>query len=84
VGKKTAARLLIELKARLDLDLTVDLVAVSAAMGNGGGPWAEVRSALAGLGYGPDEIRSAMAGLPDDGSVEDLLKVALRQLAVAR
>ncbi|HZQ29351.1 MAG TPA: Holliday junction branch migration protein RuvA [Acidimicrobiales bacterium] len=84
VGKKTAARLLIELKARLDLDLTVDLVAVSAASGNGGGPWAEVRAALAGLGYGPDEVRAAMAGLPDDGPVEDLLKVALRQLAVAR
>lgn len=83
VGKKTAARLLIELKAKLDLDLDVDLVAV----GGGTTPASarsEVRAALAGLGYGPDEVREAIRELPDDGPVEDLLKTALQQLATVR
>jgi len=78
VGKKTAARLLVELKARLDLDLDGDLVPVA---GNGTpSARAEVRAALAGLGYGPDEVREAVRDLPDDGAVEDLLKAALTVL----
>lgn len=85
VGKKTAARLLIELKTKLDIDLEVDLVAVSIHGGSlPATPVAEVRTALAGLGYGPDEVRLATQSLPDDGRVEDLLKAALRQLAAAR
>lgn len=82
VGKKTAARLLIELKAKLDVDVHVDLVPVGAA--TAATPVGEVRAALAGLGYGADEVRAATQGLPDDGAVEDLLKSALRQLAAAR
>ena len=86
VGKKTAARLLVELKAKMNLDLDVDLVAVGSpgAGAVAAGPRAEVRAALAGLGYGPDEVRVATQALPDDGRVEDLLKAALRQLATAR
>jgi len=45
---------------------------------------AQVREALAGLGYGPDEVRDALATLPDDGPVEQLLRDALRRLAVSR
>jgi Holliday junction DNA helicase RuvA len=82
VGKKTAARLLIELKSALapgDDDSFVVLV-------DGAGPSAqsEVRAALAGLGYGVDEVREAVRDLPDEGTVEDLLKAALQQLAVSR
>jgi Holliday junction DNA helicase RuvA len=80
VGKKTAARLLVELKARLDLDLDGDLLPVGAVSS----VRAEVRTALAGLGYGPDEVREAVRDLPDEGAVEDLLKSALQQLAAAR
>jgi holliday junction DNA helicase RuvA len=87
IGRKTAARLAVELKARLDVDTDIpDLVALEAAPTNGDGAAVanrrEVRAALAGLGYGPDEIRGALADLPDDGSVEDLVRAALRQLAV--
>jgi holliday junction DNA helicase RuvA len=79
VGKRTAQRLLVELKARLEvpeLDLT--------ETGGGPAPRAEVRAALAGLGYGPDEVRDVVAQLPEGGSVEDLLREALKLLAVTR
>ena len=83
VGKKTAARLLLELKSRLELpDLGAELVAVGdgAALA----AQAEVRAALAGLGYGADEVKEAVRALPEDGSVEEMLRAALRTLAAAR
>ena len=84
VGKKTAARLLLDLKSKLDAgDGEVDLV-IAAVNGNGHTARAEVKAALAGLGYGADEVRDATRDLPDDGEVEDLLRVALRQLATVR
>jgi holliday junction DNA helicase RuvA len=79
VGKRTAQRLLVELKARLEvpeLDLT--------ELGGAPAPRAEVRAALAGLGYGPDEVRDVVAQLPEHGTVEDLLREALKLLAVTR
>jgi holliday junction DNA helicase RuvA len=85
VGRKTAARLLIELKSRLDLpDLSVDLPGIGA-LGPDGIPSrtsrAEARAALAELGYAPDEIRGALDGLRDDVGVEEMLRLALRELA---
>lgn len=84
VGKKTAARLLVELKSRLDLPVDV----TPAALGDGpvpaagGSARADVREALAGLGYGTDEIRDVLADLPDGDDAAALLKQALRRLAV--
>ena len=45
---------------------------------------ADVREALTGLGYGPDEIRRALLDLPDEGDPARLLRQALQRLAVAR
>jgi holliday junction DNA helicase RuvA len=91
IGKKTAARLLIELKARLELpDIEVDVVAgangASSPAGSPGVPSAraEVREALVSLGYGPDEIREAVRDLPADGDVPALLKRALTSLSTVR
>jgi Holliday junction DNA helicase RuvA len=85
IGKKTAIRLLIELKARLDLELDEPALSLVGAGGAGAsGPNSarqEIRAALAGLGYGHDEVREALAALPVDGTVEDLLRLALRRLA---
>lgn len=77
VGKRTAQRLLVELKARLDLPdfEAAEEAAPPTARG-------EVRGALAGLGYEPDEIRDVLAQLDGDGPVEDLLRDALKLLAV--
>ena len=77
VGKRTAQKLMIELKARLDLpdlDLRDDTSGAPPAR-------AEVRAALTELGYAADEVRSVLADLPADGAVEDLLRTALKQLA---
>ena len=78
VGKKTAARLLVELKSRLEVP-ELDLGAETAT---GPAPRAEVRAALTGLGYGTDEVRDVVAQLPEDGTVEDLLREALKLLSV--
>ncbi len=99
VGRKTAARLLIELKSRLDLpDLSLSGPGgMGAGLGAGGGVGtglgadaavrnsrtsrAEARAALSELGYAPDEIRGALDGLRDDVGVEEMLRLALRELA---
>jgi Holliday junction DNA helicase RuvA len=91
VGRKTAARLLIELKSRLDLpDLSLGGAVAGAGAGGGadgagaGGTRtsrAEARAALSELGYAPDEIRGALDGLRDDVGVEEMLRLALRELA---
>lgn len=79
VGRKTAARLLIDLKSRLDLP---DLTPVAdAGAGPVRSPRSEARAALAELGYGPEEIRSALDGQREDVGVEELLRLALRELA---
>ena len=57
VGKKTAARLLLELKARLDLPT---LRRAGGPAAGGGSARGEVRAALVELGYGPEEIRGAL------------------------
>ena len=81
VGNKTAARLLVELQSRLDLpdiDLTPTPGAVMTSSAR-----RDVTEALAGLGYGPDEVRRVVDDLPADGEPADLLREALRRLAVA-
>jgi holliday junction DNA helicase RuvA len=78
VGKRTAQRLLVELKARLSVP-DLDLGEAGAPVG----PRGEVREALGGLGYSPDEVRDVLAGLDPDAPVETLLREALRQLRPA-
>jgi len=78
VGKRTAQKLMVELKNRLDVP-DIDLADVPG--GGKSNARAEVRDALTGLGYGSDEIRAVVAALPDDGAVEELLRDALKQLA---
>jgi Holliday junction DNA helicase RuvA len=79
VGRKTAARLLIDLKSRLDLP---DLSGTGPLAGDAGrSARSEARAALAELGYGPEEIRRAVEGLGEDLGVEEMLRLALRELA---
>ena len=85
VGRKTAARLVLELASRLAIG-EVD-VRVPATDGDDGrdvvvSAQADVREALTGLGYGADEISVALRELPTDADSSDLLRQALRRLAV--
>ncbi len=83
VGKKTAARLLLELKTRLDVpELEMALDGPSAAVTGDGR--SDVRAALVSLGYGTDEVRAVLRELPAEGDVEELLRHALKLLAAAR
>jgi Holliday junction DNA helicase RuvA len=86
VGKKTAARLLVELKSRLelgDVDLTETAIASTSSVTNLPNAHADVREALVGLGYGLDEIAGALRELPNDGDTSELLRAALQRLAAA-
>ena len=63
------------------------LVGIGALAIPGLGPFiaaGPLMAALAGLGYGQDEVREALSSLPAEGSIEELLRAALRQLAGAR
>jgi holliday junction DNA helicase RuvA len=81
VGKKTAERLLIELRSRLSLP-TIDS---EATVGAASSAVMEVREALAGLGYAPDEVREAMSSLATDGlDAATLLRQALGVLGARR
>ncbi len=80
VGKKTAARLLLELRARLDAGDVAEMV--TADPEGGTTPVAvHVREALAGLGYAPEEIREVLRDLDGDSDAATVLRDALRQLA---
>lgn len=73
IGKRSAQKLLLELKPKLDLPDSEILPGSSSVL-------VEVRDALAGLGYQPAEIRAVVSSLPDEGTVEFLLKSALQNL----
>ena len=80
VGKKTAERLLVELKSKLS-------VPVLDGVGGGGGGSsvvADVREALIGLGYADAEIRDTLRELPPSGDAAELLRDALKALGARR
>ena len=81
VGKKTAARLILELREKLSLP---ELDVVPGGKGAARATLVEVKGALLSLGYTPAEARDALERLPADADaqpVEDLLKLALKELA---
>jgi holliday junction DNA helicase RuvA len=80
VGKKTAERLLVELKNRLDIPV------LDPVTSGGAGPSivTDVREALTGLGYSPEEIREVLRDLPTRDDAGDLLRDALKVLGVRR
>lgn len=78
IGKKTAERLIIELRDRLAVPIldSGDAGSVSAV--------ADVRDALASLGYGTDEIRDVLRELPTGADSSVLLRDALKMLGARR
>lgn len=83
VGPKTAQRVVLELKDKLKVDVpessdNSDFGTISStAAGNAG----EAISALVMLGYSQTEASNAVSKLPQDLSVEEMIKRSLRQLS---
>ena len=81
VGKKTATRLLVELKSRLDIGDVTTAVASSEPSARPPDARSEVRQALAELGYSAEEVSGAIQSLPVGDDPGALLKAALQHLA---
>ena len=76
IGKKTAERLLLELKGKLAPELARPTGAAA-----GGDAHGDVLQALVALGYSEREAQAAVKPLPADCTVSDGIKLALRALA---
>jgi Holliday junction DNA helicase RuvA len=74
IGKKTAERLLLELKGKLGADIGAPAAAVGDAQG-------DIQQALVALGYSDKEAAAALKGLPADVGVSEGIKLALKALA---
>ena len=79
VGKKTAERLLVELRSRLSVPVLDDASRAGSPSAVG-----DVREALAGLGYGSEEIREALREVDASEHAELLLRDALKVLGARR
>ena len=86
IGKKTAEKLIIELKDKLDiedvLNKNVDNMDVSITMNPSNEVQAEAIQALVALGYGSTEATKAVKKitLKEDTTVEEVLKLALKNI----
>ena len=76
IGKKTAERLMLELKDKLGADVT-QTVGVNRAPP----PTSDIMHALVALGYSEREASAAIKQLPDGVAVADGIKQALKVLA---
>jgi Holliday junction DNA helicase RuvA len=72
IGKRSAQKLMLELRPKLDLP--------DADLPSSGSAASEVRGALEGLGYQPAEIRAALDAVDGELDVADLLRATLQQL----
>ena len=75
IGKKTAERLLLELKGKMQADFG------AARGGPIQGAHGDITQALLALGYNDKEASAALKGLPSELGVSEGIKWALRQLA---
>ncbi|TNF61879.1 MAG: Holliday junction branch migration protein RuvA [Burkholderiales bacterium] len=76
IGKKTAERLLLELRGKLGADLP--LAGGAAAVGDAAG---DIQQALMALGYNEKDATAALKALPAGVEVSEGIKLALRALA---
>ncbi|MGY4827410.1 Holliday junction branch migration protein RuvA [Sphaerotilaceae bacterium SBD11-9] len=74
IGKKTAERLLLELKGKLGPDLALPASVANDAQG-------DILQALVALGYSDREAALALKSLPADVGVSEGIKLALKSLA---
>ena len=76
IGKKSAERIVVELRDKLALEQT----ARGDSGGTGNSTDSEVLEALVALGYSASEARAAIKSLPKTGSVQEKIAAALKNL----
>jgi holliday junction DNA helicase RuvA len=74
IGKKTAERLLLELKGKLGADIGAGAMVENNAQ-------SDILQALVALGYSDKEATLALKALPLDVGVSEGIKLALKALA---
>lgn len=80
IGKKTAERLLLELKGKLDL-VAGNAGTLVAGQPMASDPLQDTIDALVALGYNAREAQSATKALPAGVSTTDAIRLALKQLS---
>jgi len=75
IGKKTAERLLLELKGRLGADLPTPAGVTPPTDAQG-----DIVQALLALGYNERDAKAALKALPPDIGVADGIRLALKAL----
>lgn len=82
IGKKSAERIILELKDKISFDESGDdsPPAPSSLPAEGGDMLAEATAALVALGYQHGEIAPALKKAADANTVEDMIKAALKNL----
>ncbi len=83
LGKKTAERLVLELRGKSLATFGPEPVDAGGRDG-GGGPYMEARDALTALGYRLEEAEKALNDVPPQDSVEKYIKEALRRIGSRR
>ena len=78
IGKKSAERIVVELRDKLALEQTA-----RGELTGTGSTDSEVIEALIALGYSASEARTAIKELPRDGSVNERLSAALKNLGTS-
>ncbi|MBQ8689159.1 MAG: Holliday junction branch migration protein RuvA [Clostridia bacterium] len=84
IGGKTAARIILELKDKLSMDMSAGAVksgSRSSVTMPQGGNFAEATEALMVLGYDKASVAKALADLDPGKDVGDLIRAALKKLA---
>ena len=83
IGRKTAERLVIEMRDKLSADIAGPAAVSATGPAAPADPVSEAVSALVSLGYKPNEASRAVRGVPSKGlSAEEIIRQALKGMAV--
>lgn len=82
VGNKLAQRIVLELKDKLGgIGLAQETSAAAQTAPGASGNLSEAAAALVALGYSQTDAAVALGGAPEEASVEELIKLGLKQLS---